>query len=317
MKALDFKDVSLVSRQISTISSRGEIDTSVDFCGGRLSVPIIASPMKDVCDARVANIMMENGAFGIIHRFSSVAQQVSEYKKAKGAGCAIGINGDWEERYNALYKAGCRVFCLDVANGANKNIAANLERIARDGDSYVIVGNTVSTEGFAFLEFSLVDAVRVGVAGGAGCTTKNATGIYHPMISLIKETYHGRQNSKITIIADGGIKEPSDFCKAIIFGADVCMFGSLLANTKEAPSEKIHKDGKWYTQYSGSASEKVQQTYKDIPKYIEGRTTLIEFKEEKIKEVLNRFTEGLKSSMSYFNARNLEEYRKNIDYVQV
>lgn len=317
MKALDFRDVSLVSRQVSTISSRDEIDTSVEFCGRRLSIPIIASPMKDVCDGNVANLMMENGAFGIIHRFSSVSQQVAEYKQAKGAGCAIGINGDWEERYNALYKAGCRIFCIDVASGANWNIQPNIDKIRRDEDAYIIVGNTVSTEGFLFLEFSKVNAVRVGVAGGAGCTTKNATGIYHPMISLIKETYHGRQNNHVSIISDGGIKEPADFCKAMIFGADVCMFGSLIANTKDSPAEKIQKDKKWYTQFSGSASERVQQTYKDIPRYIEGKTALIEYKEERLKELLERFVEGLRSSMSYFNARNLSEYRKNIDYVQV
>lgn len=318
MKALDFRDVSLVSRQVSTISSRDEIDTSVEFCGRKLSVPIIASPMKDVCDGHVANLMMEYGAFGIIHRFSSVAQQVAEYQRAKGAGCAIGINGDWEERYNALYKAGCRIFCIDVASGANKNILPNIEHIRRDEDTYIIIGNTVSAEGFLFLEFNNVNAVRVGVAGGTGCTTKNATGIYHPMISLIKETYHGRQDHRVSIISDGGIKEPSDFCKAIIFGADVCMLGSLIANTKESPAEKIQKgDGKWYTQFSGSASEKVQELYKDLPRYIEGKTTHIEYKEERLKELLNRFVEGLRSSMSYFNSRNLEEYRKNIDYVQV
>lgn len=316
MKALDYKDVSLVSRQVSTISSRDEIDTSVEFCGTKLSIPIIASPMKDVCDGYLASIMMDNGAFGIIHRFSSVAQQVAEYKKAPGAGCAVGINNDWEERYNALYKAGCRIFCIDVASGANWNIQPIINKIRLDEDTYVIVGNTVSTEGFLFLEFSKANAVRVGVAGGAGCTTKNATGIYQPMISLIKETYHGRQDRHISIIADGGIKEPGDFCKAVIFGADVAMFGSLLANTKESPAEKINKGGKRYTQYSGSASEKTQQIYKDVPRYIEGRTTLLEYKEETVKELLNRFSEGLRSSMSYFNARNLDEYRKNIDYVQ-
>ncbi len=317
MKALDFRDVSLVSRQVSTISSRDEIDTSVEFCGRKLSVPIIASPMTDVCDGYIANLMMEYGAFGIIHRFSSVVQQVAEYQRAKGAGCAIGINGDWQERYNALYKAGCRVFCIDVASGANKNILPNIEYIRRDEDSYIIIGNTVSVEGFLFLEFHDVNAVRVGVAGGAGCTTKNATAIYHPMISLIKETYHGRQDSKVSIISDGGIKEPSDFCKAMIFGADVCMLGSLIANTKESPAERIPKDGKRYTQFSGSASEKVQQVYKDLPRYIEGKTTYIEYKEEKLKELLDRFVEGLRSSMSYFNARTLSEYRQNIDYVTI
>jgi IMP dehydrogenase len=318
MSALDYGDVSLVSRQVSTIKSRDEIDTSVEFCGRKLSIPIVASPMLDVCDGPLAKRMMDYGAFGIIHRFSSIAQQVSQFRVAHGAGCAIGINGDWNERFQALYKAGCRIFCLDVANGASFNVLEVLATL-HTNNCYSIVGNTVSREGYKFLAINSANAVRVGVAGGAGCTTKNATGIYHPMLSLLEETYIDKtfygHDYQSTIIADGGIKEPSDFCKAIAFGADVVMLGSLIANTTASPAERLFKDGKHYTVYRGSASLDVQSTYKELPRYIEGRSVLLDFHHETLENLLKRFMDGLRSSMSYFNARNLKEYRENMNYV--
>ena len=318
MRALDYKDISLVSRQISTISSRDEIDTSVEFCGRKLSVPIIASPMKDVCDGYIAKLMMDNGAFGIIHRFSSIAQQVAEYQVAPGAGCAIGITGDWFERFEALYQAGCRIFCLDIASRANTAIIPALEKLYISDDLHFIVGNVASAEGFEFCAKQLgVSAVRLGVAGGAGCTTKNATGIYFPMFSLIDEIYKYNIGTPIKTIADGGIKEPGDFCKAIGIGADVVMLGSLIANTIESPARVIKENEQLYTVYHGSASSEIQKLYRETPRYIEGRQVLLDFHNEHLVSLLNRFIEGLKSSMSYFNARNLNEYRCNINYVEL
>ncbi len=316
MAGLDYSDVSLVSRQVSTIKSRDEISTSVEFCGRKLTIPIVSSPMKDVSDGFFCKRMMDCGAFGIIHRFSNIAEQVSQYRVAPGAGCAIGINGDWFERFEALYKAGCRIFCLDVANGASTSVIPIIKDI-RERDCYVIVGNTVSLEGYRFLDNNSVNAVRVGVAGGAGCTTKNATGIYHPMLSLIQETYVEKtyMRKKSQIIADGGIKEPGDFCKAIGFGADVVMLGSLLANTSSSPAERIYKDGKHWTVFRGSASSDIQTTYKEVPRYIEGKSVLLEYHYETVEELLTRFMEGLRSSMSYFNTRTLDGYRGNVNYV--
>lgn len=317
MSALDYGDVSLVSRHVSTIQSRDEIDTSVEFCGRKLSLPIVSSPMKDVSDGHFCKKMMDYGAFGIIHRFSNIAEQVAQYRVAPGAGCAIGINNDWFERFDALYNAGCSIFCLDIANGASINLEPVIKELFTR-NCYIIAGNTVSAEGYLYLDKSYTDAVRVGVAGGAGCSTKNATGIYHPMVSLIQETYKtklARTNSRAKIIADGGIKEPGDFCKAIGFGADVVMLGSLLANTIDSPAERLYKNGKHYTIFRGSASLDIQATYKEVPRYIEGKSILIDYNSERLEDLLNRFMDGLRSSMSYFNSRNLIQYRENMDYV--
>ncbi len=113
------------------------------------------------------------------------------------------------------------------------------------------------------------------------------------------------------MIADGGIGEPADMCKAIACGADIVMLGGAIAKTTDSPAELIKKDGVFYKVYHGSASFEIQKR----TRYIEGRTRLLDYEGETLESLIARFCDGLRSSMSYFNARNLEEYRNNVSFV--
>ena len=310
---MDYDNVCLVPRTISQIKSRDDIDISSHNSDIDLDVPIIASPMRDVCDGNIAHRIWELGGLGIIHRFCSIEEQVEYYMQEGHSFCAIGLND--ENRFKALYDEGCKQFCIDVANGANIAVAQAIEYYLDMSEDHIIfiVGNIASVECFNWLEKQPnVVGIRVGIAGGDVCTTKNATGIYHPALSLIKECYEGRKTSTL-IIADGGVRCPGDFCKAIAFGADAVMLGSLIAATAESPAELIRQGNSLFKLYHGSASFDIQSTYK-VPKYIEGKSKLIPYEEDTLEALMIRFKDGLRSSMSYFNARNLNEYRRNISY---
>jgi IMP dehydrogenase/GMP reductase len=311
---LGFDDIALVPRVISTIGSRNDITTKVVFNKSViLNIPIIAAPMKDVCDGKVSTTMQQLGGFGIIHRFMPIEQQVEEWSISKFAACAVGVNGDSLKRFDALYEAGCRAFCVDVANGANTKSVHMVENIV-EPDVDLIVGNVASKECYHFLdEIPNVRAIRVGIAGGCACTTKNATGIGYGMVSSIMECASVKKNA--LLIADGGIREPSDMCKALLVGADMVMLGRCIATTTDSPAEIVKQDGKLFKVYHGSASFEVQKEYRNNPKYIEGRTKFLEYEGESLSDLMTRFSDGLRSSMSYFNARNLEEYRKNATFV--
>lgn len=313
----EFSNICLVPRVISTIKSRSDVDTSVKKDLIKMNLPIIASPMRDVCDGKFANKLIEKGCYAIMHRFCTIEEQVSEFLCNKNMAAAIGVNGDYIDRFNALYNAGCRVFCIDVANGATtlvKNITENLSD--KFNDVKFIVGNVASKEAYLFVSsLPNVTGVRVGIAGGSACTTKNATGVYYPMASLIIECKSVKTDLMPLIIADGGIKESSDCCKALALGADCVMMGSVLAASTESPAELIKRDKQFYKLYHGSASFEIQKIKNSKPKYIEGRTRLIDYEGESIDQILDRFDDGLRSSMSYFNAYNLEEYRENVTYV--
>ena len=342
-KLLSYRDITLVPRVISTQEHR-DGNTSVKFCGGVLDVPIVSSPMPDVTDDRMASALAMRGALGIIHRFQPIETQINQFRNvaysdvgnlATKVACAIGVTGDYRSRFEKLYGAGCRIFCLDTANGANVQVKYVMEWLqGYAGDKIkTIAGNVATRQGFKFLADLGVDAIRVGIAGGSVCETRTETGVYYPMVSSILDCCKAKYSSVYTgweegtiefgadlypttaLIADGGIKEPSDMCKALAVGADVVMCGSIFAGTKDAPGDPIFDAnvGKLYKKYRGAASFGVQRDYKgDNPRHVEGREILVEYKREHASEVISRFKEGLQSSMSYMDATDLEQFRYKV-----
>lgn len=305
----DFKDINLIPRVVSTIASRDEIDTSVVIGPYVLKVPIIASPMVDVCNSHICNELGRLGGLGILHRFDTIEKQVKEFQKVTyPVACAIGITGDFVSRFIALNSAGCTLFCLDTANGANTNVQRALEILKPTAGVNFIVGNVASKECFEWLQqFNNIAGCRVSVGSGLACKTKHTTGVYHPTASCIADCASVK---KTPLIADGGISSPDDFCKAIALGADCCIFGSLIAATKDSPAKRIGN----IKVYRGSASFEIQQKYREVPRYIEGTKKLLEYTGETLEKLVNRFVDGLKSSMSYFNARTIKEFQQNATF---
>lgn len=352
---INYNNTTLITRKISKVQHRDGNTSSLLIPGHlRLEVPIISSPMPDVTNGRMAGELANTGILGLIHRFQRIDQQRLEYLNAlqyitndrynNMIGIAIGVTGDYEERFKSLYAAGCRIFCLDTANGANTqmgeaitNIRSHIFPIPRikdlqgkfDLDEYneltrasiiLIAGNVMTAEGYDYLQ-DKVEAVRVGVASGAVCETRTETGMYMPTLESVKECVELRKEiitynpeaMPAAIIADGGIRTPGDMCKALVAGADAVMCGSVLAGTRESPGDVIMtEDGRKKKLYRGAASFSVQRDNdpdREIT-YNEGRESFVEYKGSVIK-IIKRFQAGLRSSMSYADATNLHEYRNN------
>jgi len=339
-----FNNTTLIPRVISEIKHRKDCDTSINCFGTKLDVPIIASPMPDVCNGEMSYRLAGIGALGIIHRFQSIEEQRKEYYtnntahlgvELKTIACAIGITGDYKERFKELFVAGCRIFCLDTANGANKQIEEAIKWIRKcvslyedslaitnlrigetepinyTGKVYLIAGNVATKEGFEFLQNLGVDAIRVGIGGGSVCSTKTETGVYMPTLESVLECKSVQKNT--LIIADGGIRTPSDMCKALVAGADLVMAGKIFAGYKETPGNVLKlEDGSKYKTYRGAASFSVQQEFSnEKPDFNEGNETLVPYVDDSVAKVIKRFKTGLQSSMSYMNATNISQYRIN------
>ena len=329
-KALSYDDIAIIPRVISTIEHRSECITSTMFCGQKLNLPIVASPMSDVCDGEMSKHLAENGCFGLIHRFMTIEEQVNQYTLSlrgglacNRVGCAIGCTGDYKDRFTSLYFEGCRIFCIDVANGANIQVQNAIKWIRSFESStiskvYIIAGNVASGECFRWLANLPIDYVRISIAVGSQCVTRYATGVYCPIVTTILECIEERNklDKYVGIIACGSCRGPSDFTKALALGCDMVMLGSVLASTKESPSMFIKKDSVVYKAYKGAASYGAQLERGQVPKYIEGDEDLLPYT-GKLNKTIQRFQEGLQSAMSYVNARTLKDFRTNVTFVRV
>lgn len=318
-RGLFYDDVWLTPRKQSELESRGEANTKVYFCGHILDFPVLAAPMPDVCDRAMAAELYSLGGMGIIHRFQTIEEQCENLNTRFPYGAAIGVTGDYLERFEALYEKGCKIFCIDVANGYSKVVDNAINELRKRHSTFIIAGNVASKEGFAYLSSMYVDAVRCGIAGGSVCSTKTETGVLTPMWSMLEEIrgWKNKTESQTLIIADGSIKQPQHLCKALCL-ADIAMCGGIFAGTEEAPGNVIKTpNNEMVKLYRGAASFSTQKyEAKKHPKYVEGIETFIPYAGS-LKKVVDRYTGGLQSSMSYMNAKTLSEYRNNFDYVVV
>jgi IMP dehydrogenase len=312
--------VSLVPRVRSTLAHRMEALPEVDFGSVRLSIPLIGSPMPDVCGVDMCQALGRHGALGILPRFQTIDAQAGELREVGAAGgpvaAALGVSGDYRDRFERIVEAGCRIVCLDTANGAHEQVA-HAVRWVRDQSTavFLIAGNVATAETFAWLEDLGVDAIRVGIAGGSVCETRTETGVHAPTPYSVYECAQVRRHA--LIVGDGGIRSPADMCKLLALGADCVMVGSALAGTYEAPGRVLVVDGKKFKIMRGAASFSVQQEFAgEDPEYIEGAESIVPYKGH-VADVIQRYLAGLRSSMSYMNARTLDEYRSNASFIRM
>ncbi|GAA4018660.1 IMP dehydrogenase [Deinococcus rubellus] len=238
---------------------------------------------------------------------------------------AIGVSSDLMDRAAALVQAGADVLVLDSAHGHSQGILSALEQVKTRFDVDVIAGNIATREGTQALIDAGADAVKAGIGPGSICTTRVVTGVGVPQITAIFEASEAAREAGIPIIADGGIKQTGDAAKAIAAGASAVMMGSMLAGTDEAPGEVVLRDGRRYKSYrgmgslgamdQGSSDRYFQEkgSKKFVPEGIEG---IVAYRGT-AGEVVYQFVGGLRSSMGYCGAPDLDTLRREAQFVRI
>ena len=233
---------------------------------------------------------------------------------------AIGVTGDWFERAQELVKNGCNVLLIDVAHGHHKLVGEAVEKIKKNIPGVEVIAGSIATRYAAkYLCEKGVDGLRVGVGNGSLCETRIRTGIGIPQFSSLLDICSITDDYTVPVIADGGVRYVGDICKGLGCGADSVMLGSLLAGTKETPSD-ITKVGEWpnerlYKKYRGSASI---DSKGDRGEYnnVEGNSKIIPYK-GKVKRILSDIRDGLSSSFSYVGARDILDFQSKCEFVKV
>ena len=241
-------------------------------------------------------------------------------------GAAIGINKDSIDRCQALSDNEVDVIVIDTAHGHSSGVLKSIEKIKKSvGDLQVIAGNVATADGVKALIDSGVDAVKVGIGAGASCTTRIVAGVGMPQLSGIMNSVDEAKKQNIPVIADGGIRYSGDLSKAIAAGAEIVMLGSMLAGMDESPGEFILFEGRQYKSYRGMGSlgamkqgsgdryfQENSEATKLVPEGIEG---MVPYRGP-VKNTIHQLMGGLRSSMGYCGAKDIEDFHKKAEFIQ-
>jgi len=226
------------------------------------------------------------------------------------------------ERAEALRDAGAGLFCIDVAHAHAKYVGRTLTKIRNmlGDEACIMAGNVATYAGADHMASCGADIVKVGIGGGSVCTTRIKTGFGVPNLTAIKNCSRVDRS----VVADGGIRYPGDIVKALAFGADFVMLGSLLAGTRPTPGPVISKKDKNGDEikvktYRGMASSDVQKDYHGGIaewKTTEGISTEVLYREDE-DEIIADITGGLRSGLTYGGAATIAELQRKLDYIEI
>ena len=330
-EALTFDDVLLLPRYSKVLPSETNTSTKLSKTI-TLKIPFISSAMDTVTESKMAIAMARQGGLGVIHRNLDIKTQSKEVLKVKKlnliAGAAVGTSSEDIIRVKNLVNAGVDLIVIDTAHGHSNRVLKTLEKIKKIAkDKTICVGNIATSEAAKKLYNLGADIVKVGIGPGSICTTRLVAGIGVPQITAIMEVKKALKGKKIKIISDGGIKFSGDTAKALGAGADFIMMGSILAGTDESPGKKYKFKNKFYKDYrgmgsigamsEGSSDRYSQKRFKDKSKYVpEGVEGRVLYKGT-VQKIIYQLKGGLKSSMGYIGAQNLNEIQKNARFIKI
>ncbi len=325
-----YNDV-LIEPQYSTISSRSNVKLNTKIGNVSLKLPVISANMRNVTGSKMAATVTAEGGLGILHRFCTVEENVQMFKDSianinRGVnipGVSIGVKDEEKKRFDALYAAGARTFCIDVAHGHHVHVKNMLKWLNKQifylssderNKITLIAGNVATYLGYADLVEWGADAVKVGIGPSPVCRTRYNTGVGVPQLYALDKIYEYSSCLKYpkAIIADGGISHVGDIAKALKF-ADAVMLGSMFAGCSETPGNVFrNENGELYKVYGGSASGE----NKGENRFVEGVIKTVRFQGH-VKYILREITQGLQSSFSYTGAKDLKAFQMKCKFVHI
>lgn len=173
-----------------------------------------------------------------------------------------------------------------------------------------------------------VDALMVGIGPGAACITQEYLGVGRAQASAVWDCHQTverltkKLGSRIPLIADGGIRKPSDITKALALGAQTVMMGGLLAGLEESPGEPEFDEDLGYLvkkyrgmgsleamEIRGAARYGIEKVKIKVP---EGKVTKAAYKGSGY-TYLPKLTAAVKQGMQKLGCRNIKSLQKTVE----
>ncbi|MDO8537339.1 MAG: IMP dehydrogenase [archaeon] len=172
-------------------------------------------------------------------------------------GAAVGVKDDVIERTDALLEAGADAIVIDIAHGHSENLLKTARLLKKEfSDIELIGGNVATAEGAEELISVGVDAIKVGVGGGAVCFEEDALiTMSDYSVKKINEVCVGdyiitHNNRKRAVTKKYVRKHSGEVCEIKINGSPnklhITPNHPMLAITFNADKKKISKYGAKY-----------------------------------------------------------------------
>ncbi len=322
--AITYDDVLLVP-SYNHWESRKIVDISMIDKTGKLhlKLPVMTANMDTVTETAMADFIGAKGGIGVMHRFMSIEDNIAMFNSCVhptfvSLGCSAGDMA----RAEALRDAGADLFCIDVAHAHARYVGKTLKKVREllGKEACIMAGNVATYAGADYLASLSADIIKVGIGGGAVCTTRIKTGFGVPNLTAIRNTARVDRS----VVADGGIRSPGDIVKALAFGADFVMIGSMLAGTRPTPGPVIKRKNEHgqtvrFKSYRGMASSEVQDDYHGGMagwKTAEGVSIDVPYRENE-EAVIADIIGGLRSGLTYGGADTIRELQRKLDYIRI
>jgi IMP dehydrogenase len=189
-------------------------------------------------------------------------------------GAAVSTHPEDRERVQVLLEHDVDVLVIDASDGHTAFQHDMVAWIKSRSTVPVIGGNVVTGQGLQFLVDAGVDAVKVGMGVGSGCTTQEVKATGRGQATALLEVAAARQQvaeqtgTYVPLIADGGISGPADMVIALALGADTLMMGNILARFTESQGKVVRNAaGETVKEYwmEGSRRARNHRRYAQLP----------------------------------------------------
>ena len=201
-------------------------------------------------------------------------------------------------------------------------------REAVGGGVEIVAGNVATAEGARDLVEAGADGVKVGVGPGSVCTTRVVAGVGVPQLTAVMECAEACARDGVPVIADGGIRAGGDVAKAIAAGAETRDGGQPAGrDARRAPGVVVSRNGgaREGLPRDGLAGggrrraarrARATTTPSSRPVVPEGVEAVVPLRDAAA-DVLHGLVGGLRSGMSYSDARTIPELHRNARFVRI
>jgi IMP dehydrogenase len=230
--------------------------------------------------------------------------------------CAAAVSPFDLERAKALDKY-VDVLFTDVAHFHNKNCFDAAKKLVKEMSAEVIVGN-IGTYQAAEDCITMLDGiagVKCGIGSGSICSTSVVTRAGAPTLFATSNAADAVRNhkAKISVVADGGLRNPGDIAVALSVGANAAMMGNVFAGCSESPGRLVAMEGRYYKEYYGMGSARArkkrfaQDRYSQPSKAIsEGVEGWVPYRGP-VADIIHEYVGGLKAAMGYIGASDIQQ----------